>query len=216
MRKRIDLTGKKFGRLIVIGFSHIGKNRDSYWIARCVCGGNTKAVSGDSLKRGTSKSCGCLCISLISTHRLSLTPVYMVWKQIKDRCFNPNNKRYKHYGGRGIAICERWMKFENFFEDMGHKPKGLYIDRIDNNKGYYKQNCKWSTPREQANNRSNSRIIKHNGLSLTVAQWARELNIKEQTLRSRLRKQFPIEKVLKQGKHAKRTKMQILQEMTGV
>ena len=150
---------------------------------------------------------------LIFTHGLTLTPAYKSWQQIKQRCLNKKNKRYKDYGGRGITICGRWLNsFENFHEDMGDKAEGLSIERIDNSKGYYKENCKWATPREQANNRQTSRIIKYNGLSLTVAQWSGKLNINERTLRGRLRNGFPIVKVLKQGKHAKRTRMEILQD----
>ena len=102
------------------------------------------------------------------------------------RCNNPKDKRYKNYGGRGIKVCDRWHKFENFYADMGDKPMGMSIDRINNNGNYAPENCRWATPFEQANNTVKNRKIIFKGKTLTVAQWSRELGIKRTTLSGRL------------------------------
>ena len=103
-----------------------------------------------------------------------------------NRCYNPNNPAYSRYGGRGIKVCERWRKIENFIADMGQKPEGKSIDRIDNNGNYSPENCRWATHKEQMNNKRNNRILIHNGLSLTMAQWAEKLNTSSPVLCRRL------------------------------
>jgi len=130
-------------------------------LCKCNCGKET-IVRGSDLKSEKTKSCGCF---LKKGGRLThghskigkVSKVYMVWCDIKKRCNNKNNKDYKYYGGRGIKVCKRWSKFENFLRDMGEVPSGLTLDRINNDLGYFKKNCRWATRKEQANNQRSNR-----------------------------------------------------------
>jgi hypothetical protein len=153
MGKIIDLTGKRFGRWLVLAL-HPGRSRfgeGARWHCRCDCGGE-RIVRGFSLRSGRSKSCGCFS-RFTTRHGLSRTRTYRVWQGIKQRCFNPQAKHYSYYGGRGITVCERWLIFENFYADMGDPPPGLSLDRIDNNGNYEPGNCRWATAAEQLANR---------------------------------------------------------------
>lgn len=136
-------------------------------IFQCDCGNKIEVeINCVEGKRGNTRSCGCLGaeqrLKASTTHGRSKRhtehyPTYSSWQHMKDRCLNPKNKYYNNYGGRGIIVCDRWMKFENFLEDMGDRTKELSLDRIDNNKGYSKENCKWSTRKEQMNNTRRNR-----------------------------------------------------------
>lgn len=123
---------------------------------------------------------------------------YRTWECMRSRCNNLNRTAYKDYGGRGITICKRWDKFENFFEDMGGKPKGLTIERIDNDKGYYKENCKWATKKEQSRNSRRNRMVAYQGKTQCIQDWAVEVSIHPETLRKRLNK-YPPEKAFTLG-----------------
>jgi hypothetical protein len=112
------------------------------------------------------------------------------------RCTNPNNTHFHNYGGRGITVCDRWKTFENFYTDMGDKPEGMSIDRIDNDKGYSLENCRWATRTEQTRNRKLTRIIEFNGQKRCVAEWAELMGISYKILRNRLDKKWSIEKAL--------------------
>jgi len=168
----IDLTGKRFGRLIVIRRIENDKNCNSRWLCKCGCG-KVRKINGNNLRSRTTKSCGCLQKEkLKSVHRLNIkhghakrgkeSKTYISWGDMVQRCTNKNHKHYRHYGGRGIAICNRWNpkkggSFKNFLRDMGERQKGKTIDRINNNKGYSPKNCKWSTMKEQNRNKRNSK-----------------------------------------------------------
>jgi hypothetical protein len=159
---KIDLTGKTFGRLTVLKEEEVRSNsRQIKWVCRCNCG-KTKAILGHNLRGGTSASCGCAgveaTIRRFTKHGGApagrITKEYYVWAEMNSRCHNPNHKRFKDYGGRGITVCQSWRRnFANFRRDMGSKPEGLTLDRVDNDRGYSKRNCKWSTYKEQCENR---------------------------------------------------------------
>jgi hypothetical protein len=187
MRKVIDIAGQRFGRLVVQEFAGRIKNT-SMWFCKCDCG-NTKRVNGHSLKIGVTRSCGCLMKEARIRHNQSRTPLYAIWLCIKQRCYNPNNPEYKNYGGRGIKMCDRWWYlFQNFYEDMGDRPKGRTLDRKDNDGDYCKENCRWGTQEEQNRNRRDNAWYKFEGETKILAQWARDLGIKPKTLWARLNK----------------------------
>lgn len=151
----IDLRAQRFGRLVVVEQADNNNRGQVTWKCKCDCG-NIKIICSASLVRGSTNSCGCLQkedVKKRSTkHGMRKTLTYKIWAGMLQRCNNWNDPSYKDYGGRGITVCERWLKFENFFADMGEKPHGLTIDRIDNDLGYYKENCKWATQAEQVRN----------------------------------------------------------------
>jgi len=166
-----DLSGQKFGKLTAI--KRVGKDRHGNILWHCLCDcGNTSTVRTNSLKSGRIKTCGCFNIGR-TTHGLSRMPINYVWQAMIQRCYNINNPVYKNYGGRGIKVCYRWRNsFEAFFDDMGHPEKGMSIDRIDNDKGYSPDNCKWSTAKEQCNNTRKNRRITYNGMTRSLTDWS--------------------------------------------
>ena len=148
-----DITGQRFGRLIAVRFSHIGENRYAQWICACDCGVET-LISGDKLRRGTTNSCGCVRREIAAARNFkhgharvgALSPTFESWRSMLDRCYRPANDSWKHYGGKGIKVCERWHVFANFLADMGERPKGMTIHRLDSNRDYEPGNCEWRTP----------------------------------------------------------------------
>lgn len=185
----IDLTGQKFGKLTVIERAQYKSGRTAF---KCVCEcGNTKVIQSALLIAGKTRSCGCLAANNTNqtTHGKSHTKLYGVWCSMKSRCNNPNVEHYKNYGGRGIKVCKEWGNdFQSFYDwaySNGYKD-GLTIDRIDVNKGYSPDNCRWSTMKEQCNNRVSNRYFTHNGKTQTLAQWAEETGIRYGTLRFRI------------------------------
>jgi hypothetical protein len=202
MGKRLDLVGQRFGRLTVI--SDVGnRHHESLWECICDCG-NTTLVICNNLRRGTTKSCGCYMKErtrdVSTTHgqsRVGLTTlVYMCWGSMMKRCYNSKHRDFKYYGGRGIKVCERWHKFENFFEDMGNPPEGMTLDRIDNDGDYTPENCRWATWEEQQNNRGNNHWVEFKGERKTVTQWERSLGMNKNTLWRRLYRGWSIEQAL--------------------
>ena len=194
MRKEIIKTGDKYGRLTAIEFSSMGKNHHQHWLFMCDCG-KKKVLQVERVKSGNTKSCGCL-IGKKIIHGMRKTRIYDSWQHMKSRCLNKNNSKYKDYGGRGITICPEWLTFENFYKDMGKMPENKTLDRIKNNEGYCKSNCRWSTNSEQQNNTRRNHLITYKGKTQTVAQWSRELNIKYATLSRRLSRGMSVNKSL--------------------
>lgn len=148
------LKGTRYGRLTVIkeGERHISPSGKKRRTVLCVCDcGTERMVQLKNLLSGDSTSCGCYQLEVCTKHGKLKTREYKVWSQMKDRCFNSKNKKFSFYGGRGITVCDEWIDFKNFFKDMGES-NGLSLDRIDNNKGYSKENCRWTTKKEQARN----------------------------------------------------------------
>lgn len=180
--QRIELAGKVFGRLTVQ--EYVSNNK---WKCLCNCG-KSKIVASIALRRGLTKSCGCyrneVSGNRARTHGMSRTPTYETWCKMVKRCTDPKADQYKWYGAEGITVCKRWLSFENFFADMGERPIGKTLDRINNKKGYTKANCRWATPSEQASN--TRRSVRFEGK--TIQEWSDELGIKYDTLSYRLRK----------------------------
>ena len=121
---------------------------------------------------------------------------YRSWQSMRQRCSNPARASYPYYGGRGIKVCERWNSFDNFLKDMGERPDGMWIDRIDGNGDYCPENCRWSTPKEQCRNRSSNRVITHNGQSRLMVEWSELKGIPLRTLSRRINDGWPIERAL--------------------
>lgn len=207
----IDLSNKRFGRWIVLKRGNV-KDRKTYWLCKCKCG-TIKEVGSVLLRNDNSRSCGCLSKELVKTRFIKHGFVlnnkkdrfYTIWQGLKYRCLNRNTTRYKDYGGRGITICNRWHKFENFRDDMykGYLQhckifgeKNTSIDRIDNNGNYELSNCKWSTPKEQNRNTRLNINIEYNGEIKCLMDWSEELKIKYGCLKGRLNRGWSIERTL--------------------
>lgn len=186
----IDMTGKKYGNSIAI--RHVGKcsGRQYTWLFACDCGKEFVAV-GCEVRRGSINECpSCAAqrkLNSVTTHGKTNSPEYAIWTAMKSRCHNQNTIHYADYGGRGIKVCDRWKNsFENFFFDMGCKPDGMTIDRINNDGDYDPKNCKWASRLDQSNNKRNNRIITINGESMTLSQWSKKCKVGESTIRKRL------------------------------
>lgn len=188
MSKLIDLKGNKYGRLTVI--EKYGKFTPTKWKCKCDCG-NECIVIGNNLKRGFTKSCGCMQKEHPNNtrHNMANTRIYQTWSNVKGRCKNPTDRAYKWYGARGITICEEWdnnfMAFYEWAIENGYADD-LTLDRIDANGNYEPSNCRWITIQKQQNNRRNNHIITYNGETHTTAEWARILGINYHTLQTRL------------------------------
>lgn len=181
MRKTIDVSGVKFGRLTAIKYVSNGK-----WSCDCSCGFVGKIVKTGSLRNGGVKSCGCLRVDRAiaqsktnTKHGLCNTAEYSSWEHIKARCYDKKNRNYHNYGARGIGVCESWANsFLNFLSDMGCKPSQKHeIERINNNGDYEPGNCRWATRTDQMNNTRRCRFVTWNGKTQTVMQWAKECKV---------------------------------------
>jgi hypothetical protein len=190
MPARLDLIGQKFGRLTVLEYAG-----DRKWNCVCGCGEKSRVQTGH-LRNGDTKSCGCLHRELTRkrlkgtafgrTHGMTGTATHGTWKAMVSRCTNKSHKNYSHYGGRGITICEHWRKFENFLADMGEKPKGLTLERIDNDGNYEPGNCRWATQAEQSRNHSRNHNITLFGITLCLSDWAKWCGVNKSTVYARL------------------------------
>lgn len=181
-----DFTGKRFGRLVVISRAENNIYNQSCWNVQCDCG-KTKIVKGCNIKFGTTTSCGCYRNEIRSKHGLSTTKIYAIWRAMLSRCNNPSNPTFKYYGKRGITVCDEWNNINNFIKDMGEPPKGLTLDRIDNNKGYSKNNCRWVTMKTQANNtRRNKSLIWENKTFASLAEFSKYVGISQIVLNGRI------------------------------
>lgn len=183
MPPKINMIGRKFGRLMVLSDNNIRQNKRIMWLCICDCGVQLY-VRGDHLQQKATQSCGC---TKGDSHNMSKTKTYITWCNMISRCVNPNNKHYKNYGDRGIKVCPRWLNsFTNFFKDMGKHPTNMFIDRKNNNKGYSPSNCRWVTRKQNQRNMRNNRNITFNGKTQCLTDWAEELNINMGTLYARL------------------------------
>jgi len=188
----LELSGQTYGRWTVLQRVRNSEAGVTMWLCECSCG-TQRPIKGHLLTSGRSKSCGCLKAELTTKRSTKhgaatagITPTYSTWAAMKARCLNPNHSNYRYYGGAGITVCKKWLKFEGFLEDMGEKPPGMTLERRDNTKGYYKENCVWASRKVQANNRDNNNFITVRGKTKTLQQWADEIGISKSTLRDRL------------------------------
>ena len=204
--KVIDRTGSRYGSLTVIKlnrreFRSARHGFSNYWMCLCDCGEEVE-VHQSNLVSGNTKSCGCQSsrksfAKRVTTHGMSKTPTYTSWSAMKDRCYQVTHKEYKRYGAAGIKVCKRWRdSFENFFADMGERPDGCSLERIDGEKNYTPKNCVWATKEQQANNRRNNRLIEFDGKTMTLAQWAKKTNIPASTIARRIDRGWDIERAL--------------------
>lgn len=199
--KAKDITGQKFNRLTAIRFSHLEKKTHK-WFFKCDCG-KTRIASKISVMHSKIKACeDCakekkknLIIERNKIEKLhhghsildKTSRTYNTWRHIKIRCMQKNHKDYERYGAKGIIVCDRWKNsFENFLEDMGERPRDMTLDRIDNSKGYNKENCRWATLKEQGRNKTNNNFISYKGETKCISEWASLLSISYGTLYSRL------------------------------
>lgn len=187
-----DLTGQKFGKWTVLEFSHVAPRGRAVWLCRCECGTERK-VYAYNLNSGASTSCWCS----KNIHGMAGKPIYKAWVQMKQRCYNPHDPQFHNYGARGIAVCNSWREsFAAFLADMGERPIGTTLDRIDNDGPYAPDNCRWATDREQCRNTRQNHVIEHDGQSHTVIEWSEISGLAQHVIRSRLRLGWSIEDAL--------------------
>lgn len=200
MKQITNIVGNTYGRLRVVSFaSRI--NKRTKWNCICTCGKST-VVEGNNLKSGHVQSCGCFG----DESRLSVvhgqcrggreTTEHSIWAQMLARTSYPKNDAFARYGGRGIIVCERWLKFENFYADMGARPKGLTLDRINNDGNCEPSNCRWASRKVQANNRRSNKPLTFNGVTKSRADWSADTGIALTTIIGRLQRKWSVEKTL--------------------
>lgn len=183
-RRVKDITNQKYGRLTVI--RAVGQNRESRWKWECLCEcGKTTISYKNQLENAGKKEClDCARKGKNATHGGRFTKLYSIWQGIHARCKRPKMRCFKDYGGRGIKVCEKWSSFENFRDDMCEIPSGMQIDRIDNNKDYSPENCRWVSATENACNRSNSKRWFVDGVEYqSDSAAAKAFNVSTMTIR---------------------------------
>lgn len=191
----------KYGKLTILNteyrYSRTGVKMLS---ANCVCEcGNIKTAWMVEIKRGHTKSCGCLKQYRVNKNYKKFFNTYNVWRSMVKRCTNNKDLAWHNYGGRGITVCKRWKNFDFFLEDMGEKPKGLSLDRTDNNKGYSKENCRWVNSAQQSRNRRNSMYYTHKDKKYFAIDFGKKLGLNRTTIYYRLHNNIPLEKSLRKA-----------------
>lgn len=182
-RKPKDMLGQKFGRLTAI--RSIGPRPNVFfWLCKCECGKEVE-INGNKLRSGRTKSCGCI---TATQKGLSTSKTYNSWNGMMSRCYDKNAVNYGRYGARGTIVYEPWHIFENFYKDMGERPKGLTLDRIDSKGIYEPKNCRWATTKQQGSNRSDNHIIDAFGTRMTLTQWSEKTGIIAATILKRIMK----------------------------
>lgn len=212
-----NITGKRFGMLTAIKFLRREKGHD-IWLCECDCG-TEREVSASKLANGNTKSCGCLRRSTAKQHigevnargisvkhGLYKSRLYSIWCGMKSRCENESRGSYQRYGARGISVCKSWKNdFTAFYKwalEHGYSDE-LTIDRIDNEKGYSPENCRWVTRAVQQNNTSRNRLVSFDGVTKSVAEWSRESGIPAKAILYRLKQGWPVERALREPIHEK-------------
>ena len=202
MSKRIDITNQRFGKLVAI--RPVGHNArgEGLWLCRCDCG-NTIEVVTYSLRSGNTQSCGCMAKEVLlkrnTKHGKCGTRLYRIYRGMVQRCTYPKHKNYAQYGGKGVKICDEWLEysaFEQWAKNNGYSDT-LSIDRINVDGDYSPTNCRWVDVYTQAHNKSNNNKLTYNGETLTIAEWARKLNLRTGTLRYRIKRGLPNDLIFK-------------------
>ena len=197
MPKRLELSGQKFGDWYVIGFSHKGPRGEIYWLCRDTITGEKRPVRSRHLVSGRSQSAGHRQKAAVTTHGMTRTPTFRSWESMKQRCLNSKCRGFSDYGGRGIKVHEPWIhSFEQFLADMGLRPEGVTLDRIDNDGDYEPGNCRWATPTQQVRNRRDAATITHNGITMSVHDWAVMSGLPAKAIKERVRAGWPTDKAL--------------------
>lgn len=198
-----DMIGNKYGRLLVLLEESGQAGEKKKYVCECECG-NKVMVFKENLLSGHTRSCGCLKEEIIKAgahtiHGLSRTRLYRIWKDMRRRCNNPSRINYHRYGGRGIKVCDDWNKdficFYRWAIDNGYDDT-LSIDRIDNDSGYFPENCRWVSNTQQANNRRSNRLLECNGEIHTISEWALETGLKQSVIESRLNLGWDVKRIL--------------------
>lgn len=208
MPKFVDLTGAKFGQLTAV--RRLDRNqraKATMWLCKCSCG-KEKAVGLNNLRTGNTLSCGCTRYERSSAarrvHGMSESTEYRIWCMMKSRCYRESDVHYKAYGGRGIEVCERWRdSFVNFMEDMGPRPARHSLDRIDANKGYSSDNCRWADHKRQARNKRNNRRITAFGKTQCLADWQDETGVQAGLVSVRIKLGWTPERALTEPSRGK-------------
>lgn len=194
-----DITGQRFGRLLAVAWKQSPKKRGFIWTCKCDCGCEID-VRADGLKSGHCKSCGCLKRDLLVSrqiHGASNTITYNSWISMISRCNNPDNSNFPNYGGRGIKVCEAWLNFNSFVNDVGYRPSLEHtIDRINNSGNYEPGNVRWATHVQQSNNKRTNRMVNICGDSMTATQAARIFGMRPWLVLNRLESGWETEKAL--------------------
>lgn len=202
MGRGIDLTGKRFGRLLVIRQEGVNKQGSRMWLCEC---GNAKIINGADLRRGNIRSCGCLNSELarerLLLHGQSRTKTYREWNKMKSRCRGNSQYNRQRYGDRGIKVCDKWVNdYQTFYDDVSMLPHfgedGYSLDRINNDGDYEPGNVRWSDPITQANNRRNNVLLTYKGETHTQAEWARLIGMPYSKLQRRILDGWSVEKAL--------------------
>lgn len=199
MTVALNLAGVRSGKLVAIERKESTSRGSVRWLCQCDCG-NQSIVIASNFRKGQSKSCGCSIYEVKhgGARKGKETRTYQSWLHMRQRCLNESNDSYHNYGGRGITICSEWDDFEKFLYDMGERPHGLTIDRIDNNKGYYKENCRWASKKTQLRNKRNNRIISWRGKDYTAIELCEMHGISHQVFTSRLKIGWDIDRAITQ------------------
>lgn len=193
MRNKLDLTGHRYGRISIVRSANGTENNGSIWVGICDCGAQKNFHASDLRNsKHPVRSCGCLVIETnVARTRYGMghgAPTYRSWQAMIQRCTNPNVREFPRYGGAGISVCIRWLgDFPVFLTDMGERPSGTSIDRLDNSKGYEPGNCRWATMKMQQRNRRNNVRANYRGEERLLSEVADETGIPLTTLRNRLR-----------------------------
>lgn len=203
---RLDITGETYGFLRAVEYRGKTSHNQAIWSFVCIAPGCGRVVEAPAfhVRNGSKRSCGCATNALKSEgkkkHGIAHTPEYTSYRAMLDRCTNTNNPLFHRYGGRGIAICERWLGVDgpaNFYADMGQKPSANHsIERVDNDGNYEPSNCVWATRAEQMQTRSTTRLIEFGGKAMSIAAWERHLGFGLGVVRDRLNRGWPVDEAL--------------------